>query len=331
MKLRTAILLLCTALAACSSPAKDPVDAGADDVATSDDASGTPDAGDDSSDADFPEFEFGFEPVPFLGTLTGVHGASVMWEGEPRPARFFIFEGTTTLGTLSFDVDASTYSYRFEAVFGLFGEVSLSLTERSCSENGAACDDDVPATLRESLVYDAIGRHNGAEVIFAPLTVRPGARELAPEFAFAPPLDPRMTPNDGFKPAEVPDPAATWDGPVSLIPAGLALSGERPCRVVIEQPDLAYELISLACDGTTYALGANPGPDPDSLEVDETQLIVTFDFVDGDERWTFAGYVDVGTFSGVIVEASRYDQLDSPSAATVTDVDGLFFFESSLF
>ena len=302
-----------------------PVDAGHD--ATLDE----PDTTDnDSGDVGPSTFEFGFEAVPFLAGLTGVHQASVVFDGERRSGQFFLLDGAANaVGSLSFEVDGRSYSYRLQGVIEPRGELLLALTERSCSEGTVACD-DVPDVLRESMVYDAVGRFDGIEVIFAPLAVRPEARALASDFVFAPPVDGRMTPNDGFKPAQIPDPVAIWDGRITFFPAGMALSGDLPCQVEIARPQIpTYELISMNCNGTSYVLDADPGPDRSSLDVNEIAGTVTFDFVDGGQRWTIAGYLGEGTLAGVVVEADRYDELGSPLDATVADIDGLFYFDAT--
>lgn len=329
LRYRSYVLVGLLLFGACSSPNDQkpgPGDAGSDGTESADvgmdDRDPDQSVSTDMTGVDV-DFDFGFQAVPFEGEITGIQPATVMWNGTERTAQLFLFG---RLGTLSFEADGQLLTYRLEADIGfLSGEIALRLTERSCTSEAGTCD-AIPDALLAAPVYETVGRHDGSQVIFAPLTVRADALAAAPDFDFRPPLDPRMTPNDGFKPAQVPDARGNWVGDLTFIPGGGALTGEDSCNIVIDQIGADYEIVSMAC-GATYALDADPGPETASLEVDRLNWLVSFDFVDGATRYTFAGIIDVGTWAGVIVEASRYDELDSPFDAEIGDVEGLFTFD----
>ena len=335
MRKTTITILAAISLVGCSSPASEKsnprVDASYDATPDTDLADqGSADAGDDPDAVD-PPFEFGFEAVPFGGgELTGLSPAALTWDGAEHEAQFLLIETALTIGTLSFEVDGSTYSYRLQGQFDPSGEVTLSLTERQCSfETGTDCATEVPQILRDSLVYDIRGRHNGTEVIFAPPIVRDGIRELAPNFAFRPPTDTRMVPNDGFKPAQIPNPASFWVGRISFVSPQRELSGDRACELHVQLPTTAYVLTSMSCDDTSYEVGGDPGPDPASLQVNENDWTMTFEWVEGGQRWTVAGQVGIGTFVGVIVKSEDYGAFGNPFIVPLADMEGLFYFEET--
>lgn len=289
------------------------------------------DVGTDSGQADG-GFEFGFDAVPFMVTPSGVQTAQLTWNGTETLGQFFLMgRPDHVVGSLTFrDADDAQHAYRFDGSVDMAGEVALRLTERTCTSDGTACPDSPPANLTEMPVWDTVARYDGTRVVFAPFVLRPEALAASSGHEFRAPNGLVMVPNDGFKPAMVPDPARRWVGEVTMLMPSTSLSGTSPCVLRI-QLTATHEVTEMSCGDATYVLDGDPGPVTASLDWQELDSLLQLDFVDGGDRLRFVGQVGDSTLHGVVLDAALADELPSPLGAQATDLRGFFWFEGAGF
>lgn len=326
MKRLTAILLV-ACLAGCSVPVKDPgpdggeldasvPDSGADaDAGTPIDTS-TPPTDDGPAPFDTGEsFEFDFDPQPFDFALSGIHTAQARVEQVESTGEILLVARQGHVdGTLNIARADGDYTHRFwgDADF-LGGTLDLTVTAGTCADCAP-----LPDNIRGVARYSVRAAFDGTRVIFSPferIANVPGFEEPTPTGLV-------LVPNDGFKPAMVPDAVGNWSGLISTSDDRFAISGTESCSLRVERPAQDFFLRDLICGDTTFPVDADPGPVGSSLYVEDTSdFVLEFDFVSDGVTYRFAANLGDDEMVGVIVTE---DAAGAPFDASPDQVVGVF-------